>query len=398
ASTWPAQEDPQATGTAWPAQTDRAAETENRQGADLYGDAGVLDTLDEILKDDQPAEPVDTILAPAKHSWGAADRSDTPGVALPADTPRQYLQRPVESEEPKPAEGAVLLDPLRLVSAEALLADDDLDIADEDEDGLTLPAPSTLSDPGGVRSAPVEPSWLNDEPIPEPQDSGHGRAKTLIREIVETGMLALLVFLAVRASFQNFRVEGDSMFPTLHDGEFLIVNKLVYSEIDMEGVSQLVPIVDAQEGETKHVFHGPQRGDIVVFRDPRNPNDDLIKRIIGLPGETIEIRDGRVYVNDLLLDEPYITEEWQDKDHAKILLPENEYYVMGDNRNNSLDSRYPTIGLVREELIIGKALVSYWPRSQFGLAANATPKCHGSPDCTPIEGDAENKTAADVGD
>ncbi|HET7737209.1 MAG TPA: hypothetical protein VFK32_01410, partial [Tepidiformaceae bacterium] len=89
ASTWPAQEDPQAAGTAWPAQTDRGAEADERQGADLYGDAGVLDTLDDILNDGQPADPVDTILAPAKHAWGAADRSDTPEVALPADPPRQ---------------------------------------------------------------------------------------------------------------------------------------------------------------------------------------------------------------------------------------------------------------------------------------------------------------------
>ncbi|MGK2966583.1 MAG: signal peptidase I [Tepidiformaceae bacterium] len=399
ASTWPAQADPRASGTAWPAQADRPAEADAAHSAALYGDAGVIETLDEILND-EPAEPEapDSILSPAEHSWGGAHRAPASVETAAPEPPHAYLQRPIEREEPKPAEGAVLLDPMRLVSEEALLADDDLGITEEDDDAVALPAPSTLSDPGGIRPAPTEPSWLNDEPIPEPQDRGHGRAKTLIREIVETGMLALLVFLAVRASFQNFRVEGDSMFPTLHDGEFLIVNKLVYSEIDMEGVSQLVPIVDAKEGETKHVFHGPERGDIVVFRDPRNPNDDLIKRVIGLPGETIEIRDGRVYVNDLLLDEPYITEEWQDKDHAKILLPENEYYVMGDNRNNSLDSRYPTIGLVREELIIGKALVSYWPRSQFGLAANATPKCHGSPDCTPIEGEDEKKIAADAAD
>lgn len=193
--------------------------------------------------------------------------------------------------------------------------------------------------------------------------------RTLIREIVETGLLAILVFLSVRASFQNFKVDGASMQPTLADGEFLIVNKLVYSEIDLEKLETFFPFINGGENPKRNVFHGPERGDIVVLQDPRSPDTDLIKRIIGLPGETLEIVDGKVFVNDFLLEEPYITSEWHDT-RSKIAIPEDHYFVMGDNRENSLDSRSQQVGLIHKDLIIGKAMFSYWPKSKFGLAPN----------------------------
>ncbi|MBK9611093.1 signal peptidase I [Candidatus Amarobacter glycogenicus] len=215
------------------------------------------------------------------------------------------------------------------------------------------------------------PSWAMDELEAEeaPAPRGHHKTKTWIREIVETSLLALLVFLSVRASFQNFKVEGSSMNPTLEDGQFLIVNKLVYSEVDMEKLSSFIPFVDAGSDPKKNVFHGPERGDIVVLIDPRDTNTDLIKRVIGLPGETIEIVDGKVYINDLLLEEPYITATWHDT-KPKVVIPPGEYFVMGDNRENSLDSRSSQVGLVPKDLIIGKAMVSYWPSSKFGFAPN----------------------------
>jgi len=196
-----------------------------------------------------------------------------------------------------------------------------------------------------------------------------GKVKTWVRELVETGLLALLVFLSVRASFQNFKVDGNSMLPTLEDGQFLIVNKLVYSEVDMEKLGKYVPFINAGDEPKRNVFHGPQRGDIVVLRDPRKPETDLIKRVIGLPGETVEIVNGRVFINDMLLDEPYITTPWNDT-KPKILISEGEYYVLGDNRDNSLDSRSSQVGLIPKDLIIGKAALSYWPRDKFGLAPN----------------------------
>lgn len=195
------------------------------------------------------------------------------------------------------------------------------------------------------------------------------RSKVLVREIVETGLLALLVFLSVRASFQNFKVDGYSMWPTLEDGEYLIVNKLAYSEVDMDRLSNFVPFVDPGEDPSREVFGGPTRGDIVVLKDPRETDTDLIKRIIGMPGETLEIVDGKVYINDMLLIEPYIKDEWND-DKEKLLIPPGHYFVMGDNRNNSMDSRSSQIALIPKDLLIGKAMLTYWPTEKFGLAPN----------------------------
>jgi len=199
------------------------------------------------------------------------------------------------------------------------------------------------------------------------------RRRALLREIVETGLLAILVFLSVRASFQNFKVDGASMQPALADGQFLIVNKLIYSEIDLDKLGTFFPFISGGENPKRNVFHGPERGDIVVLQDPRSPSTDLIKRIIGLPGETLEIVDGRVFVNDFLLEEPYITTEWNDS-RPKIAIPADYYFVMGDNRENSLDSRSQQVGLIHKDLIIGKAMFSYWPRSKFGLAPNDSGK------------------------
>jgi signal peptidase I len=217
------------------------------------------------------------------------------------------------------------------------------------------------------------PPWSSDgaegEGRPAAALKGHSRAKTLARELVETGLLALLVFLAVRASFQNFKVDGTSMTPTLSDGQFLIVNKVVYSQVNVAKLSNFLPFLDPGDQPERNVFHGPERGDIVVLVDPRKPDTDLIKRIIALPGETVEISDGHVYINDHLLEEPYIKTAWHDN-KPKQLIPANQYYVLGDNRDNSLDSRSTQVGLVPQDLIIGKAMLSYWPTSKFGLAPN----------------------------
>jgi signal peptidase I len=241
----------------------------------------------------------------------------------------------------------------------------------EVEQALSNSRPPAFGGSDGAGFAP--PTWALDEfeggAEAAPAVGGHHRTKTWIRELVETGLLALLVFLSVRASFQNFKVEGSSMWPTLENGEFLIVNKLVYSEVDMEKLSNFVPFVDAGSDPKRNVFHGPERGDIIVLKDPRNTETDLIKRVIGLPGETIEIVDGKVYINDHLLEEPYIKAIWHDT-KPKVLIPPGEYFVMGDNRDNSLDSRSSQVGLVPQDLIIGKAMLSYWPRDKFGLAPN----------------------------
>ncbi len=197
-------------------------------------------------------------------------------------------------------------------------------------------------------------------------------SRTWVRELVETGLLAILVFLAVRASFQNFKVDGSSMAPTLADGQFLIVNKLVYSEVDVEKLGKYLPFVSAGDDPTRHVFHGPERGDIIVLRDPSNPSVDLIKRVVGMPGDKLEIVDGAVYIDDFRLEEPYIKSEWRGNRPA-VIVPEGHFFVMGDNRDNSKDSRSSSIGFIPEDLIIGRAEFSYLPFDRFGRAPNETP-------------------------
>lgn len=241
------------------------------------------------------------------------------------------------------------------------------------------PGKAPVAAPQDEVPAPPPPPWAMED---SGDDGGAGslaavrakqsRAKTLVRELVETGLLAILVFLAVRASFQNFKVDGTSMYPTLDNGQFLIVNKLVYSEINTKKLSSVLPFVNpGQDGKTA-VFHGPQRGDIVVLVDPHEPQTDLIKRVIGLPGETVQISEGHVYINNHLLLEPYIKTPWHDN-KAAITVPDGEYFVMGDNRDNSLDSRSSQVGFIPRDNIIGKAMLSYWPSSDFGLAPNASP-------------------------
>jgi signal peptidase I len=166
------------------------------------------------------------------------------------------------------------------------------------------------------------------------------RNKSTLRETVETVLLTLLIFLAIRTLIQNFRIEGVSMEPNLHDGQYLIVNKLVY------------------------YLHPPERGDIVVFHYPRNPRRDFIKRVIGLPGERVEVRGGRIFINDEELGEPYALHTgnyaW-----GPQTLAEDQYFVLGDNRNSSSDSH--SWGTLPGDAIVGKAWISYWPPKYLGL-------------------------------
>jgi signal peptidase I len=164
--------------------------------------------------------------------------------------------------------------------------------------------------------------------------------KSVLREVVETVLLTLLIFFAIRALIQNFRIEGVSMEPNLHDGQYLIINKFVY------------------------YLHPPERGDVVVFHYPRNPRRDFIKRIIGLPGEKVEIRGERILINGEELQEPYAVHtgnySW-----GPQRLGEDEYFVLGDNRSSSSDSH--NWGPLPKDAIVGKAWISYWPPKYWGL-------------------------------
>jgi signal peptidase I len=193
------------------------------------------------------------------------------------------------------------------------------------------------------------------------------------REVAETLLLALLIFLAVRASFQNFKVEGHSMDPSLADGEYLIVNKLTYAQVDLS-MFNFLPFFDAGDDPVHYLWGAPDRGDVIVFRAPTSPDRDFIKRIIGLPGDTVEINEdtGQVRVNGAPLSESsYILGTTGCSQTCTWTIPESNtpdsqqmcgssdcYFVLGDNRQNSSDSRQGW--LVPKENIVGKALITYW--------------------------------------
>ena len=130
--------------------------------------------------------------------------------------------------------------------------------------------------------------------------------RALIRELIETAILALLIFIALQASVQNFRVEGSSMEPTLKDSQYLLVNKLVYLNLSPGDLRRLLPFNTVDRSETLFAFHPPRRGEIIIFHFPRDETRDFVKRVIGVAGDEVEIRRGAVFVNGRSLDEPYI--------------------------------------------------------------------------------------------
>ncbi len=188
--------------------------------------------------------------------------------------------------------------------------------------------------------------------------------RSLLKDIAETLVLALIIYGAVRAGIQNFKVEGTSMEPSLHNGQYLLVNKLSFASVGLDGIAGIVPGLSSLKGSLLFPFGQPQRGDVVVFRFPRDPARDFIKRVVALPGETVEVKAGTVYVNGKKLDEPYVLDS-PTYSKEPTVVPHGEYYVLGDNRNNSSDSH--VWGPVPIDEMIGKAWVTYWPMKDWGF-------------------------------
>ncbi len=186
------------------------------------------------------------------------------------------------------------------------------------------------------------------------------------RDIAETIIFTVIIFALVRTSAENFRVEGRSMEPTLQDGQFLLVNKAVYWRLDEKLLSLLFPgIGQSQTGNgTIYMFDPPGRGDIIVFQYPRDPSKAYIKRVIGIPGDTVEVRNGRVYLNGSMVREDYLAAQ-PNYAAPPQQVPPGYFYVLGDNRNNSSDSH--VWGLVPENLVIGRAWLSWWPPEHLGF-------------------------------
>ena len=179
---------------------------------------------------------------------------------------------------------------------------------------------------------------LEDLPFPEEPKPSRVWRRWLI-DAIETGLLAVVLFIGINALSARIRVESISMLPTLHPGDFVVVNKIAYQ------------------------FGEPDRGDVVVFRLPRDTSQRYIKRTIGLPGEQIDIRAGNVYINGQQIFEPYL--EVSTTRGGSWQVPEGAIFVMGDNRNNSSDSRI--WGVVPMDNVVGKAFFVYWPIQKFGL-------------------------------
>jgi signal peptidase I len=181
---------------------------------------------------------------------------------------------------------------------------------------------------------------IPDISLPIDEEEKPGWLRAFLRETLETLLLAAVLFLIINTLTARIRVDGSSMVPSLVHNNYVLVNRLAYRFGDIE------------------------RGDVVVFKFPRNQEEDYIKRVIGLPGETIEIANGRVYIDGQPLEEPYIQAPML-QDYPPVTVPQGMVYVMGDNRNDSSDSR--RWGALAEDEIIGKAIFVYWPFSDFGV-------------------------------
>lgn len=174
----------------------------------------------------------------------------------------------------------------------------------------------------------------------------------IVRDLLEVALLALVLYLAVTFALQSVHVVGISMYPTLHNNDVLVASKVDYR------------------------LHAPERGDIVILRDPLQPSRELIKRIIGLPHDRIDIRDHHVFVNDHQLTEPYVrtrwvfTSDWPNETSGShpVVVPAQEYFVLGDNRDNSSDSR--EFGFVSRDEIAGKAVLRIWPLTNIAVLAS----------------------------
>ncbi len=177
---------------------------------------------------------------------------------------------------------------------------------------------------------------------PPPIPSGGRRIVRFLREVLETVLPALVIAVLINVFVgQATRVEGQSMEPNLYSDQRLVVEKVSYR------------------------FHGPHRFDIVVLEMPSQGDELLIKRVIGLPGEKIDIRDGHVYINEQQLQEPFTDDRTQPGRYGSVQVPPLHVYVLGDNRDRSNDSR--SFGPVPIENIVGRAWLSYWPLEKVGI-------------------------------
>ncbi len=176
-------------------------------------------------------------------------------------------------------------------------------------------------------------------------EQGEQRGARLLREVLEVGIMALLLFIFAHLVVQNYYVTGPSMRPTLHTSEYILVDKAQY------------------------LFSGPQRGDVIVFEYPLDTSIDYVKRVIGIPGDRVTVEaDGQVLVDGVAIKEPYVNDLDNPYEPSTWVLKPNQYFVLGDNRGDSSDSR--DWGPVPSQDIIGKAVLVYWPSNDAHVLTN----------------------------
>ncbi|MBL7151477.1 MAG: signal peptidase I [Candidatus Omnitrophica bacterium] len=184
--------------------------------------------------------------------------------------------------------------------------------------------------------------------------------KSVIREWIESIIVALILAMIIRTFVvQAFKIPTGSMRPTLQEGDLILVNKFIYgarvpfTDLRLPGLAQL------------------KRGDVIVFIYPEDPKKDFIKRLIGLPGDTVEIKDGTVYINDNPVLDPVFNQRYYynrgqwGQENQKITVTQDSYFVLGDNSASSQDSRY--WGYVPEKNILGRAILIYWPPNRIRI-------------------------------
>lgn len=212
-----------------------------------------------------------------------------------------------------------------------------------------------------------------------------GGSKSVARELVEAVVLSLLLFLVAQTLVQQRRVLGHSMDPNLQTGEYLLIDRASYFQLDGQFLGGSSGTTATAQPQAPHfLLGGPHRGDIVVLNSPVEAAE-YIKRVIGLPGETVEVRAGDgVYINGHRLAEPYIKEapgyQWPANGVANV-VPSGHVFVLGDNRNNSSDSHI--WGFLDERSIVGRAWISYWPREVLGIFAQPSYADVGTDSATP---------------
>jgi signal peptidase I len=187
-----------------------------------------------------------------------------------------------------------------------------------------------------------------------------------IRDISETTITAVLIFVILQISTQSFRVDGTSMDPTMADGQHVMINKFIYASADRSIFGDILhAIKGGDDGERAYLFHAPQRDDVIVFTPPTGPVAEfLVKRIIGIPGDEIDIRGGQVWVNGEPRDESFpVTRE--NGGVYPLTVDADNLFVLGDNRDRSNDSR--TWGQLPARNVVGRVWFGYWPPEQMKL-------------------------------